>query len=65
MTLLEKYNAYVSGQGVNVVKDEAIVFDILTDLTDRSGLRQVFDDIDDPIKEQILNSWLTIIENHS
>jgi hypothetical protein len=41
-----------------------ILFDIVSDFTDRRGLRQEWDNIDDDIQEEILEKWLEIIERH-
>lgn len=50
---------------MNVFKDEAIVFDILSDITDRRGFRQEFDQVDDDIKNEMIQTWLNIIQTHS
>lgn len=39
-----------------------IVYGIIFDLTDRRGLRQVWDGIDDEVKEEIIESWVEIVE---
>lgn len=39
------------------------VFDIITDLTDRRGLRQEWESIDADIQDEIINNWKTIIES--
>ena len=36
---------------------------ILEDLTDRRGLRQAWDEIDEEIQEEIRTSWTIIIDN--
>lgn len=55
----EKYYDYVLN-GIEVSKAEAIVFKIIQDLTDRRGLKQEFNSIDDDIKEEIFNKWIGI-----
>ncbi len=47
MTLLEKYNAFRSGEYYDLFKDERIVFEILNDIMDRY-------EFDDEIKEEII-----------
>jgi len=44
-------------------KDEnlAKVFDIITDLTDRRGLRQEWEQIDGDIQDEIIEKWKSII----
>ena len=37
---------------------EKIVFDIVKDFTDRRGLRQEWDNIDDDIQCEIMNTWI-------
>jgi hypothetical protein len=44
----------------NVAKQ--IVEDILADLTNRRGLRQEWEQIDDDIQEEIINKWRTIVD---
>ena len=45
-----------------VSKSKEIVFSILNDLTDRRGLKQEFDQIDDDIKEELIETWIEITE---
>lgn len=42
---------------------ENIVKGIISDLTDRRGLRQEWDGIDDEIKAEIIQKWESIAEN--
>jgi hypothetical protein len=39
------------------------VFDIITDLTDRRGLRQEWENIDSDIQDEIIEKWSKIIDN--
>jgi hypothetical protein len=45
-------------------KDESLakVYDIITDLTDRRGLRQEWEQIDSDIQDEIIAKWRDIIE---
>ena len=38
------------------------VFDIITDLTDRRGLRQEWENIDGGIQDEIIEKWVGIID---
>lgn len=38
-----------------------IAQEILEDLTDRRGLRQAWEEIDDDIRDEILTRWVSII----
>jgi hypothetical protein len=40
----------------------AVVGRILKDLTDRKGLRHVWDEIDETIQEEIYDTWLEIVD---
>lgn len=62
MTYLEKFYEYASGKNKDVFKDEAIVFEILNDMTDRREFRHTFDQSDDEIKEEIIQTWLNIVK---
>jgi glycine/serine hydroxymethyltransferase len=42
-------------------KSLAKVFDIITDLTDRRGLRQEWENIDGDIQDEIIEKWVEII----
>jgi len=42
-----------------------IVDEIVADLTDRRGLRQEWDQIDDDVKAKIVNKWLNIAEEYA
>jgi hypothetical protein len=43
-------------------KSLAKVFDIITDLTDRRGLRQEWEEIDSDIQDEIIEKWKNIID---
>lgn len=58
MPLKLKYYNYVLKKDTNVSKEEAIVFEIMNDFTDRRGLRQQWEQIDDEMQEEIIESWI-------
>ena len=64
-TLLQKY---YDRDDVNkkdlVTKEESIVFGILEDLTDRKGLDNEWDDIDEGVQNDILQTWLEIVKTN-
>lgn len=62
MTLKDRYYEYTLNK-LGVTTAEAIVFDIVSDLTDRRGLRQEWDNIDDDIQEEIIQKWVNIVEH--
>ena len=43
-------------------KSLAKIFDIITDLTDRRGLRQEWENIDGDIQDEIIEKWKNIID---
>ncbi len=45
-------------------KAEKIVKEILADLTDRRGLRQEWENIDDDIQEEIKSEWIKIVRSN-
>lgn len=45
-------------------KSLAKVFDIITDLTDRRGLRQEWEEIDGDIQDEIIEKWKLIIDKN-
>lgn len=61
MTLLDEYYDY--REGAIASKEKQIVFSIITDMSDRSGLGNEWDSIDDDIKEEIIEKWLNIVNN--
>ncbi|MHC4196170.1 MAG: hypothetical protein ACYSQZ_09610 [Planctomycetota bacterium] len=65
MKLLEEYYE-TSKKTLNTKPvSKQILFEIIDDLTDRRGLRQEWDQIDDDIQNEILSDWLKIIETKS
>lgn len=56
--LLEDYYAYRECSEVS--EEKRIVFSIIQDLSDRRGLRQEWDEIDNEIKEEIIQKWIDI-----
>lgn len=42
--------------------EEKIVFRIISDFTDRRGLRQEWENIDDDIQEEIIETWINIVK---
>lgn len=61
MSLYDKYYDYVLHKKPKTTKAEEIVFDIMRDFTDRRGLRQEWEQIDDDIKEEIIEKWITLV----
>jgi len=62
MTLIDKYDEY-SGNKIGVTTAEAITFDIMNELTGRSGFDGTWDGIDDDIREEILEAMVKIVEH--
>lgn len=44
---------------------KAIVRRIIDDLTDRSGLRQAWEDIDKDVRREITRAWVKIVEDEA
>lgn len=66
MELIDKYYRFTSSSNkVETTKEEKIVFTILSDLRDRSGLGNEFDMIDDEIQNEIIQTWIDIAKNNS
>jgi hypothetical protein len=61
MKLKQKYYKYIL-KGLPVSKEEEIVFSILNNLTDRSGIGDEWDGIDDEIQEEIIAEWIDIVK---
>lgn len=60
------YNFVLQGTGpdyppVNEPVQRRIAFRILQDMTDRRGLRQEWEQIDDDIQEEIIEEWIGLI----
>tara|TARA_R110000868_G_scaffold131954_2_gene342333 strand:+ start:559 stop:777 length:219 start_codon:yes stop_codon:yes gene_type:complete len=62
MTLTDKYDEYSSG-GLGVTTAEAITFDIMNELTGRSGFDGTWDYMDDEIREEVLEAMVKIVEH--
>ena len=60
--LIDKYFDHIS-DGTKVSKEEEIVFGILSDFTDRRGLRQEWEQIDDDIQEEMIETWIEIVKD--
>lgn len=60
MTIIEKYN---SQKANSLTKNERIIFKILDDLSDRRGISDAWDEIDDSIQNEILEQWLKILDD--
>ncbi len=61
MGLLEKYYAYRFDNEAATI-EEQIAFDIIKDLTDRGGLDNEWDSIDNDIKEEIIGKWIGLVK---
>jgi hypothetical protein len=61
MTLQEKYYEYILNE-MEVSKEEQIAFDIIADFTDRRGLKQEWEQIDEDVKEEIIQTWINIVK---
>ena len=61
MTLIEKY---YERKKIDLSIHEKIVFDIIADFTDRRGLKSEWSDIDTDIKEEIIETWINIVQNN-
>lgn len=59
--IFQRYYRYIL-DGALTSKEEEIVFLILEDLTDRRGLRQSWEQIDDDTQAKILNTWKKIVK---
>ncbi len=62
MSLKDEYYGYILDKK-EVSKPKEILFKIVQDFTDRRGLRQGWESIDNDIQEEILQTWLKIIED--
>jgi len=61
MELLNKFYKTVE-EKPDLTRAEDIVFGILSDLTDRSGLQNAFEGCDEEIQEEIIQKWVGIVE---
>lgn len=48
---------------INILSKK-IVAEILDDLTDRGGLQNAWDDIDEEIQEEIKKEWIAIVKKN-
>lgn len=64
MSLVDLYHAYHRGEITNsqVSKAQEIAFEILSDVTDRSGWENEWDGFDSDIKEEIIETWVEKIQ---
>ena len=60
----QKYYDFIFKKNVNITKEEKIIFDIVYDLSDRRGLKQEWDNIDDDVKEEIIQKWINIVKKY-
>jgi hypothetical protein len=65
-TLKDRYYNYVLREKSKgeFKQEEIIAFLILQDFTDRRGLRQEWEQIDDDIQNEIIRTWVEIIKNN-
>lgn len=62
----EFYNFVLQGWGsdyppITVPQERRIAYRILEDMTDRRGLRQQWEQIDEDIQEEIIARWIEIV----
>lgn len=64
MTLKTEYYKYILDEipKSDVPKEKQIVFDIVNDFTDRRGIGQEWDQIDESIQEEIMETWIDIVK---
>ena len=60
--LFKKYYRYIL-DGDIPAKEEQIVFSILHDFTDRRGLKQAWNQIEEDIQEEIIEDWVKLTKN--
>jgi len=58
----DKYYSFVLDKGIELTTEEKIVFSIINDFTDRRGLRQEWEQIDNDIQEEIIEEWINIVK---
>lgn len=61
MTTKDKYYNYILNKQV-YSKEEEIVFELVSDFTDRRGLRQEWEEIDQDIQSEIIDKWISIVK---
>jgi len=63
MGIMSEYSDYILDKK-ETTNSKKILFEIVSDLTGRRGLRQEWEGIDDDIQEEIMDEWLEIIEKY-
>ena len=63
MKLMNEYYQYVLKEK-SMSPAKSILFDLVHDFTDRRGIRGTWENIDMIVREEILETWLHIIEKH-
>lgn len=58
-TLKDKYYKYILNNK-EFTPAENIAFQILADMTDRRGFRQAWENVDEDIQEEIIQTWINI-----
>lgn len=58
-----EYYAYILDKIEPSSKTKKAVFDIIKDLTGRRGIKHEFNSIDGDIQDEIIETWMTIIDN--
>ena len=59
--MLENYRLFAAGKMKGYPVGQMVVFRIIEDLSDRKGLHDEWDMIDDAIKDEILETWHKIV----
>lgn len=62
MTLLEEYHEFFMGRLADLPVAKRIVYAIVADLRDRRGIRHEWDQVDEDIQEEILQTLIDITE---
>lgn len=57
-----KYYDYVNRKVEPESKELKAIFNIISDLTDRRGLKHAFNDIDADIQDEIIETWVDCIK---
>ena len=55
-----RYYDFISNPDNTFPVEERIIFSIIRDFTDRNGLRQEWENIDNDIQDEIIETWLEI-----
>ena len=59
----EELNLIKQGHKLQCCRSLEIIFKVIFDLKDRSGLGNEFEQIDDSIQEEIIDSWISFFED--